>query len=214
MDSGRLLRLIAGLAAVSLVLAILWQTGLLFGVSNPAVVQLDEPVNLRRADVGIDTPSRAGLQAGLKPGNLAPDFEFSDYSGERLRLSSFRGRPVVVNFWASWCGPCRAEMPELEAAIGRYQARSLAIIGVNNGETYKNGRRFLDDVEVKLSAFAFDPEQDIVRRYAVQGMPTTYFLDSDGVITRVVMGALNERLLQSAVDEAIIGWGRVERRVP
>jgi len=204
--SARSFRLGVGLAAVALALAAMWQGGLLSDSSKEA----STPPDLEPADASLQTAAETGYEVGLRPGNLAPDFEFSDFSGRRLRLSDFRGRPVAINFWASWCGPCKAEMPALEAAVSRYQARGLAVIGLNNGESFTNAKRFLDQVNVELTAIGFDPRADIARRYAVGGMPTTYFIDSNGVITRVVTGALNERLLQSAVDEAIIGWGRVE----
>ena len=210
--SGRaspLFRLAAGGAVVLVTLIALWQAGLLFSTET---TESEGPPGLANADASVQTPPHLGLQVGLRPGDLAPNFEFSDFEGHRLRLSDFRGRPVAVNFWASWCGPCKAEMPALEDAERRYQARSFAVIGVNNGETYRAGQRFLDEVGVDLTAFAFDPEGVIARRYAVQGMPTTYFLDADGVVTRVVAGVLTERILTSAIDEAIIGWGRAEAR--
>jgi thiol-disulfide isomerase/thioredoxin len=205
---GSALRFVIGASIVGLTLAVLWQAGLLF--SDDEDGENPSEVSLEAADAGIETTAPSGLEVGLRPGNLAPDFEFSEYGGERLRLSDLRGRPVFINFWASWCGPCRAEMPDMEVVLRRYEARNLVIIAVNNGETLRAGQRFLDELGVNLSAFAFDPGQDIVRRYAVQGMPTSYFVDAEGVITRVVTGALNERTMQSAVEEAIIGWGRVE----
>jgi thiol-disulfide isomerase/thioredoxin len=202
-----LIRLAAGAAVVVVALVALWQAGLLF----PEEESLDPSApDLEVADASVTTPPAAGYEVGLRPGNLAPDFEFSDFNGRRQRLSEYRGRPVAVNFWASWCGPCEAEMPALETALRRYP--SLAIIGINNGESYRTARRFLDKVQVELSAYGFDPQQAVVRRYAIDGMPTTYFIDANGVITRVVPGALNERLLQSAIEEAIIGWGRVRVR--
>jgi thiol-disulfide isomerase/thioredoxin len=200
-----LARLAAGAAVVALALLALWQSGLLFPDDeglDPSAPDLDP------ADASVTTPSIAGYEVGLKPGSLAPDFEFSDFEGRRQRLSDYRGRAVAINFWASWCGPCEAEMPDLAQALRRYP--TLAIIGMNNGESYRTAQRFLEKVQVELTAFGFDPQQAVVRRYAVDGMPTTYFIDANGIVTRIVTGALNERLLQSAIEEAIIGWGRVQ----
>ncbi len=199
-------------AIVAVALGAMWQAGLLFGSDAGDAGGADLLAPLQAVDMNVETPNQYQLKVGLRAGDLAPNFEFSDFDGQRLRLSDFRGRPVVVNFWASWCGPCKAEMPDLEEALKRYEARSLAVIGVNNGETYRTGQRFLDQVGVQLTAFAFDPDSRVAKGYAVQGMPTSYFIDGDGVITRVVTGALNDRLIQSGVDEAIIGWGRVQRR--
>ncbi|HXH20562.1 MAG TPA: TlpA disulfide reductase family protein [Dehalococcoidia bacterium] len=204
-----LLRLGAGAAIVGLALLALWQAGLLFDTSDGGDAA---DAALEPADASVRTPAVSGYEVGLRPGNLAPDFEFSDFEGRRQRLSDYRGRPVALNFWASWCGPCKAEMPALEAAVRRYEARGLAVIGMNNGESLKTAQRFLNEVKVELSAFGYDPQQAVVRRYAIDGMPTTYFIDANGVITRVVTGTLNERILQSAIEEAIIGWGRVQAR--
>lgn len=204
------LRLGSGAAIVLVAFLALWRAGALDG--DGAGVPADVASQLAPADAAIETPHDGRLQVGLRPGELAPNFEFSTFEGERLRLSDFRGRPAVVNFWASWCGPCRAEMPELEAALRRYDYRGLAVIGVNNGESFRSATRFLEDVQVTLTAHAYDPAQGIVRRYAVQGMPTTYFIDAEGVITRVVAGALTRQGIETAVEEAIIGWGRVRAR--
>lgn len=211
--SNAALRLAAGTATVGLALVALWLGGVLFpSTGGETLLDREAPATLRPADASTDTPNPLGLQVGLRPGNVAPDFEFSDFDGRRSRLSEFRGGPLALNFWASWCIPCRAEMPDLEAALDRYEPRGLAIIGVNYGESYKTARRFLDEVGVALTAFAFDPDQDVVRRYAIEGMPTTYFLDRDGVITRVVTGVLTPKVLDSSIEEAIIGWGRVRAR--
>jgi thiol-disulfide isomerase/thioredoxin len=208
--SGRILalRLALGAAIVGLSLVILWQAGLLSDAGGSRA-GVEVPPGLRPADVTLDTPNELNLKVGLAPGNLAPDFEFSDYRGGRARLSDFRGQPVVLNFWASWCAPCKAELPTMSAMLRAYEGR-IAIIGVNNGESFATGKRFLDSVHAELTAFAFDPGQAVARRYALQGLPTSYFIDAQGVITRVVAGVLTPGVLQSGIEEALIGWGRVQ----
>jgi thiol-disulfide isomerase/thioredoxin len=207
--SGLAIRLAVGGLLVAALLLGLWQGGLLFGGSDAGGI--DEPPNLQPANTSVQTPNQFGLSVGLKPGNLAPDFEFSDYQGKRYRLSDFRGHALVLNFWASWCGPCRQELPAMSAVLRIYQGR-VSVIGMNNGESFKTGRRFLDQVGADLTAFGYDPGQDVAQRYAIEGMPTSFFVDADGVITRVMNGALTAGLMQSGVEEAIIGWGRVQSR--
>jgi thiol-disulfide isomerase/thioredoxin len=209
--AGAAIRLSLGAIIVGLALIALWQAGLLFGGGGPSSDSLDEPANLKPANTSVQTPNPFGLPIGLKPGSVAPDFEFSDYNGRRYRLSDFRGHPVVLNFWASWCGPCKQELPAMSAVLRAYEGR-LSVIGVNNGESYKTGKRFLDQVKADLTTFAYDPGQDVVHKYAIEGMPTSYFIDADGVVTRVMNGALTPGTMQSGVEEAIIGYGRVQAR--
>jgi thiol-disulfide isomerase/thioredoxin len=123
-----------------------------------------------------------------------------------MRLSDFRGRPVFLNFWASWCGPCRAELPVMEQKLRQHAADNLAVIGVNNGERLQTAQRFLDRLEVELTAYAYDPAADIARRYSLPGMPTSFFIDADGVITGVFAVALNEEAMEAAIQQAIAGY--------
>jgi thiol-disulfide isomerase/thioredoxin len=138
---------------------------------------------------------------------VAPDFEFSAFDGSRMRLSDFRGRPVFLNFWATWCGPCRAELPAMEVKLRQHAPEGLVVLGVNNGERLRTAERFLDKLDVKLTAYAYDPGADIARRYSIQGMPTSYFIDAEGVITGVYAIALSESLMEEAIAQAIAGYG-------
>jgi len=194
-----LFRLGAAALVVGAAVLALWQAGVLFQES-------DEPegvVNIRPADASLPTPAAPGLSVGLAEGNLAPNFEFSSFAGERLKLTDYRGRPVLLNFWATWCGPCRVELPDMETAMERYQGQRLAVIAVNSGESLAAGRRFLDQLDVRLTAFAYDPEQAIVKRYSLIGMPTSYFINAEGVIARVVTGQLTPVLMESGVRAAL-----------
>jgi peroxiredoxin len=201
-----LLRLLAGGALTLALLGGLWHDGLLSAPSGDTTRgEGVRPIALA-PDTSIETPPLAGLDVGLRPGDLAPDFAFSGYLGERRTLSSFRGRPVVLNFWAGWCGPCKAEMAALEDAISRHAGAGLAVVAVNNGETYDSGRAFVDANRLDLTAFAVDPGGDIARRYRVEGMPTTYFIDAGGVIRRVVPGALDASDIDAALTDAFASW--------
>jgi thiol-disulfide isomerase/thioredoxin len=165
----------------------------------------DASVPVQPANTNVATASVAGRSVGLQEGNIAPDFEFSDFDGKRMKLSDLRGRPVLVNFWASWCIPCRAEMPDIEAALQTYAPQKFAAVGVNNGEKYKVAQQFLDKVGARFTAFAYDSDAAVARRYAVQGMPTSYFIDGQGVITLVVLGPLTPPVMENGVKGAIAG---------
>jgi thiol-disulfide isomerase/thioredoxin len=185
---------------------VLWQAGIIFTSDKASITDASgQTVELLPADASLDTVVVEGRSVGLREGNVAPDFEFSAFDGQRLRLSEFRGRPVLVNFWASWCGPCRAEMPDIEVILREHAADGLAVIAVNNGERIQAAQRFLERLNVEFTAFAYDPAADIVRRYQIPGMPTSYFIDADGVITGVYAIALSQTLLREAVQKAIAG---------
>jgi cytochrome c biogenesis protein CcmG/thiol:disulfide interchange protein DsbE len=177
----------------------------LFSSDDASVSSGGETVALQPANASISTAPMGSKGVGLSEGQVAPDFEFSAFDGKRQKLSDLRGRPVLVNFWATWCIPCRAEMPDLEAALKKYEPQQFAVLGMNNGEKYKAAQSFLDKIGVHFTAFGYDPDGSVAKRYAVQGMPTSYFVDAHGVITRVVTGALTPKLLEGGIDSAIAG---------
>jgi peroxiredoxin len=197
------------LAVAAIVIAVgvvaLWQAGIIFTSDTAHLDNGDSTIDLQPADASIDTVAVAGRDVGLDQGDLAPDFEFSGFDGQRMRLSDFRGRPVFVTFWATWCLPCRQEMPQMDELLRQYQPQGLAVIAVNNGERFNPARAFIEKLGVNLTAVAYDPGQDVVRKYQVLGMPTSFFIDADGVITQVVRGELSRSNMEFAINQAIAG---------
>ncbi len=157
----------------------------------------------------------------------APDFSLPLYGGNRassghLSLSELRGTPVVLNFWATWCGPCRREFPALQTAAARFgacqagsstadsNAQCVLIVGVNQGETAATVERFLADIggesggpdtttdgktDASQLAIVMDTSLDVGQLYNVQGLPLTYFIDADGVIRSIWSGEMNSVIL-------------------
>jgi len=193
-------RLAGAVGAVIIGLLVLWQAGILFTADDTGDLDLQE------ADTSIETPAVQGFEVGLKPGNLAPDFEFSSFEGERLRLSDFRGQPVLVNFWATWCQPCRAEMPAIDEAVRRYAADNVAVLAINRGERYGLANDWAEELGVDFTAFGYDPEQAVFTQYKGIGMPTSFFIDAQGLITEVVAGPLRESDLDFALEKTIAGY--------
>jgi thiol-disulfide isomerase/thioredoxin len=192
----------------------LWRAGALSGGERGSVAaNADGRAEslVRPADASLATAAPPGLSVGLREGEVAPDFEFSDFEGKRQRLSQYRGRAVVLNFWATWCPPCRAELPDLQAVLESHPAGDLVVLGVNAGESYARAARYLSDIDVRLTAFAYDPEGAIVRRYSLPGMPVTYFIDRDGRITRVHTGQISRAVAAAGAIEAIAGYDSIER---
>jgi thiol-disulfide isomerase/thioredoxin len=192
----RLLRLVLGAFLVGLILAALTVAGVFDREDDPTI---------RLAEVGLETPGSATLEVGLREGELAPDFIASDFAGERRRLSDLRGQPVLLNFWATWCIPCKAELPDLQAMNERYAGQGLVVIGLNHGESLSRARSYLSDLEITLTYLLLDPGLDVVGRYDLQGMPTSYFIDADGVIRRVIYGRASAAQLESGIAAAIAG---------
>lgn len=146
------------------------------------------------------TPEPGGeLKVGLETGNLAPDFTAEEgFNLEDatlpIKLSDFRGKVVVLNFWASWCGPCRIEMPSLEALWQRYKNEGLVVLTVNRtnsgSETRDKARGYVEG-EGFTFPVVFDARGRLGLMYSINLIPTTYILDKNGVIREVVIGAIS-----------------------
>jgi cytochrome c biogenesis protein CcmG, thiol:disulfide interchange protein DsbE len=144
---------------------------------------------MRTATDQVSDQSVAPRQrVGTDPGAQAPEFTAAPYRGrDRLTLAQFRGHPVVLNFWASWCPPCRAEMPALEAAYERYRARGVVVIGIDGRtDTWGVSRAFLDARGVTYPV-GRDEAGRIAEAYHVAGLPTTFFIAADGRVASVAL---------------------------
>lgn len=126
-------------------------------------------------------------------GALAPDFTLQTVSGDSLSLSDLRGQVVLINFWATWCGPCRLEMPAIQA---RYNDGGFAVLAVNFDESAPQVQTFVDEFEITFPAL-LDPGGNVQELYRVRGYPTTFFVDADGVIRVVHIGGMSEEQLDT-----------------
>lgn len=205
----RLLRVTITATIVGVAVMGLWQAGILFRSPDEDVTVTTaegetEVIRIRAANTSIETPSQAGQSVGLKPGNLAPDFEASAISGERLRLSDFRGKAVYLNFWASWCSPCRAEMPDIIALLEQYEGDGLVVLAMNAGEAFGPASGFVDELRMEpLTAITLDPSRSVLERYRVFSMPTSIFIDAQGVLTRVHPGFATAAQMDEFAREAL-----------
>ena len=139
-------------------------------------------------------PVTARLEV-LEQGTEAPDFEVDLLDGEKLRLSELKGKGVVLNFWASWCGPCRWEMPAFEKAWQEHQHQNIAFVGIAIQDFEKESRRFAEEVGVSYP-LGYDGTGEIGDAYEVRNLPTTYFIDANGRVVRGLVGAVNEGALR------------------
>jgi peroxiredoxin len=125
--------------------------------------------------------------AALDIGQLAPDFTLKSTQGENLNLTEQRGQIIVINFWASWCGPCRKEMPILESLHSKYNSLGVSVWGVNVEQENQAGKDFLADLNLSFPIF-FDSSNKIAADYQVEAMPTTVIIDRNGQVRHVFRG--------------------------
>jgi len=142
--------------------------------------------------------SAANLPPAPVVGHPAPDVALTTVAGEAFTLSALRGKPVVLNFWATWCPPCRAELPELQAAHERY-AGQVIVAGVNQMEPPASVAAFAGQAGLSFP-LPLDARGDVSRRYAVRSLPTTFFIDRGGVIRRIQIGPVTEATLAQALQ--------------
>lgn len=147
----------------------------------------------------------AGAATGLEPaplvGHPAPDFELKTLAGTTLQLSDYKGQPVLVNFWATWCGPCRAEFPDFQQAFTD-NAAELVIIGVNHTTTDQVD--LVGDFVAEMGAtfpIVLDETGETVKLYRVLGLPTSVFIDRNGVINEIFTGPINQAYIEAKLGE-------------
>lgn len=120
-------------------------------------------------------------------GQPAPDFALKSSNGENLRLSEYRGDVVMVNFWATWCGPCRQEMPLLDELYSRYQRVGFSLLGVNIDDNSAKAMDMVSELGVSFPVL-FDARKEVSRLYEVEAMPVTVIIDREGTVRHVHHG--------------------------
>src|SRR5207247_7005689 len=123
----------------------------------------------------------AGQAVAAERGKVAPDFMLRTVDGGTVRLSDFTGRPVFVNFWATWCAPCRQEIPEIIDANHRYAGQGLAVIAANAMEDRDTAAGFVREFGMDFPT-GLDVRGDVASAFHASGLPTSYFLDRNGII--------------------------------
>ena len=124
--------------------------------------------------------------SGLE-GQVAPDFALKSSTGENLRLSEYRGDVVMINFWATWCGPCRQEMPLLDELYSRYNRVGFNLLGVNIDDDSRRAMQMVEELGVNFPVL-FDARKEVSKLYEVEAMPVTVIVDRSGTVRYVHHG--------------------------
>ena len=132
------------------------------------------------------------------PASIAPDFTMLDMDGNEVTLASFFGKPIVLNFWASWCGPCKMEMPEIQKFYDKY-GQEIHFLLVSVDESLDAAKSFISDSGYTFPVY-FDTTSVGAYTYGASSIPLTFFIDAQGNLTAYYMGAMSESILQQGVD--------------
>ena len=135
-------------------------------------------------------------QTGINIGQIAYDFELQDMDGNAVKLSDYRGKKVFLNFWASWCPPCKAEMPHLQAFSEEQEDTVVLGVNVTTSESHPdNAALFLEENEISfLNLYG---TEEVFNQYQVQSLPTSYLIGSDGKIYERIIGAVTKDILEA-----------------
>jgi len=159
-------------------------------------------------DYIIESPVHTTVQSGEQDGQgeseqdfSAPDFTVLDYDGNEVKLSDFKGKPVVINFWATWCYYCKEEMPDFNEAFKKYPDVEFLMINATDGyqETVESAKKYIEDEGFDFNIY-FDTEIEAVNAYYVNGYPSTFFIDKDGNLVTYANGMLDYESLEKGIE--------------
>lgn len=154
-----------------------------------------------RPDAGvIQGQPEGGSGIGGRIGAYAPDFEWIGENGETVRLSSYRGKVVVINFWATWCPPCREELPALQRVAA--SEPDVVVLEVDLMESGDKARSFLESLGLDRLQPVLDRTGETTQRYGVLGLPSTFFVDKDGIIRHLELRAITEEQMRNGIRKA------------
>lgn len=156
-----------------------------------------EPVVISTGEGRGTIPSAALL------GEPAPEATFTDFEGTEQALADYQGRPLVLNFFASWCSPCVAEMPDLET-VSREHAEEVGFLGLNVQDTVEDGRSIVTETGITYPV-GRDPDGSILAQFRGITMPTTVFLDAEGTVVRVHAGQVSADNLRQIIEQDLLG---------
>lgn len=140
----------------------------------------------------------------VKVGDMAPDFRLESIDGESIRLSDYRGKAVFVNFWATWCDPCKVEMPYMEDAYQAQEGEQFEILAVNIAQSQLEASSFAKRYELSFP-IVLDRDRSVVNLYGVGGLPASFFINAEGRVVDHHVGPLNEQMIANFISKMTEG---------
>jgi thiol-disulfide isomerase/thioredoxin len=143
--------------------------------------------------VGCSTkPSETQPSEAAEVGKTAPNFQLENLEAKTVSLDSLRGKPVLINFWATWCGPCLDEMPFLQEIYSEWSSKGLMFLSINSGETATKVRSYMQQFGFSFPALV-DSKNEVAATYRILYLPTTILVDKNGVILEIKVGAFPDK---------------------
>lgn len=202
----------------SLLIVLLLSVSLIAGCANKGDLEIDQSETINEEEKNIEkteekdekdageTREDTEIKEGIFPGDKAYDFALLDKEGNEIRLSSLKGKTVFLNFWASWCGPCKYEMPHMQKVYEEYKDKDVVILAVNITASEKVGiegvKDFLDENKYTFPVL-FDKDGAVSDLYMVRSIPSTYLINKDGIIVNLVQGAMDEEAIKKQIEAAM-----------
>ena len=140
------------------------------------------------------------LAIAPQPGFRAPDFTLETLDGKMITLSELQGKPVIINFWATWCAPCRQETPHFQTFYERFEDE-VVMLGINQRESLDQVNSFVDDFNMTYPVL-LDADGTVYDKYQVFGLPTTWFVNPEGVLVSVAPGGITEAFLEDQLKNS------------
>ncbi|HEY2420131.1 MAG TPA: TlpA disulfide reductase family protein [Neobacillus sp.] len=174
-----------------------------WGINDTMKKKDERQASLASSEQAIEGMDMSSITVGINQGDIAPDFELSTPDGESLKLSDFRGQKVIVNMWATWCPPCRVEMPDMQKFYEKYKDENATIIAVNMTSSEKSLDsipNFLDEFGITFPV-VLDEHNKVGEIYQVYALPTSLIIDSKGIIQQKISGPMNYEMMEKFVSE-------------
>lgn len=154
--------------------------------------------------LGVFASQMDGLDLGIpvETGKAAPDFQLETLAGETVSLQDFRGQPILLNFWAIWCGPCKEEMPIIQDRF-REHYPDLVVLAIEEGDSYQALQEYVAAGQYTFTVLL--GSDAVAKSYNIYAYPTSYFIDANGVVQSIVVGSMTEASLDAELQKIGIG---------